>query len=76
MRIFLIVMIIFLAGCSNLKSIKIGGSYEGISGETEWTFSDAESKKAGTPVLVDKNGVKLYLIPEKQIQSLGRKEKK
>lgn len=48
LSLFVIVMI---SGCGTGSCIKIGGSYQGISGDIEYCFNGQKTEAVGRPVL-------------------------
>jgi hypothetical protein len=51
-------------------SIKVGGSYNGIAGEVEYTFNPSKSQEAGKPILDDSTGKTNVIVEESELMKL------
>jgi len=57
------IAILMCVGCAG-DCIKMGGTFEGISGELEYCVDKGKSKTEGTPVLTAPSGEKLFSVGE------------
>lgn len=60
-----------IGGCAG-QCIKIGGTYKDYTGELEYCFSKFETKKEGVPVLITKEGDKIFAFDLKDITDINK----
>lgn len=70
LSIVVIVMCLFLFGCSGKHCIKVGGSYEGIQGDLEYCFDYVKSQEAQHPVYSNEKD-SVVLISESNAQKIN-----
>jgi len=66
----ILILILFATGCSGRQCLKVGGSYDGISGNIEYCYDSKASSQVGVPALVDSQGKTSYLLGEQEIEKL------
>lgn len=67
------ISLIAISGCSGRQCLKVGGSYDGISGNIEYCFDQDASTKEGVPAFSDIGGNKLYIITSGQLDDIKNK---
>lgn len=69
---FVLFLSIVASGCAGKHCIKVGGTYEGNSGELEYCYEKEVSKSVGLPILSNESGQSV-ILSEKQIGKLLEK---
>jgi len=61
-----------MTGCAldGKKCIRVGGGWDGKTGEMEYCWDSQKSEKEKAPVLIDTNGESNYILPERDIQDI------
>ena len=74
--IIVLAALIFLVGCAGIEKIKVGGGYEGIEGNVEFTFDKDQSKAFKVPafekLLPDGAKQIIYGFTEDQVKKINK----
>jgi len=77
--LILVVFVMVFAGCNGGHCIKVGGTYQGVSGDVEYCFDTGKSEGLGVPVfdeLMDTGETtELFSFTEDQINEILEKVK-
>ena len=71
-KIMIIAILALLTACAGNHCIKVGGSYDGVTGELEYCYDETSSKETGITVLSG-DSEKAVLLNEKQVSKLLEK---
>jgi len=66
----IIILALLVSGCVGQHCIKIGGAYDGVTGNIEYCFDEVKTKELSAPVINSSNGEQFFGISEKEAQKI------
>lgn len=63
MKKIILLITIFLGGCSGMQCLRFAGAWNGGTGEIEYCWNVEKSKKAGEPLIQGSDGAVYRLVP-------------